>query len=178
MKKLHMLFALVLGLLAHSAWAAPIGWYDLDATWRDGTFKGQFYYDSTAPERITAVQGLLSDLAQTTAINQNFYLDYDQLAPWNFLANTKPSEFADHDAGFYITLLDLGSTLTLDLDGLNVLYDWSNEALYNPDQLDASPLLSFSIRPANAVPEPATTMLLLGGMAGMLTLRRRRKQAA
>ena len=40
MKKLHMLFALVLGLLAQAAWAAPIGWYDYQATWRDGTFEG------------------------------------------------------------------------------------------------------------------------------------------
>ena len=29
MKKLHMLFAMVLYMLGQSAWAAPIGWYDL-----------------------------------------------------------------------------------------------------------------------------------------------------
>ena len=42
MKKLHMLFAMVLYMLAQSAWAAPVGWYDLKATWRDGAFDGQF----------------------------------------------------------------------------------------------------------------------------------------
>lgn len=178
MKKLHMLFALVLGLLTHSAWAAPIGWYQFDATWRDGSFQGQFYYDSAAPQRITAVQGLLSSLAQTTAIEQNFYLDQDELAPWNFLANTNPAVLGNHDAGFYLTLLDAGSTLTLDLAGLNLLYDWSNDAFYNPDQLDASPLLSFSLREANAVPEPATGMLLLAGMAGLFGLRRGRARQA
>ncbi|RZA35006.1 MAG: PEP-CTERM sorting domain-containing protein [Lysobacteraceae bacterium] len=178
MKKLHMLFALVLGFLTHSAWAAPIGWYDFDATWRDGTFTGQFYYDSNAVERITAVQGTLSSLAQTTAIDQIYYLDYDQPAPWNFLGNTNPAVLGGHDAGFYITLLDLGSTLSLDLSGENTLWDWSNDAFYNPDQLDQSPLISFSLREANAVPEPATAMLLLGGMAGLFTLRRRKNQPA
>lgn len=176
MKKLHMLFALVLAVFSQAVSAAPIGWYDLDATWRDGKFSGQFYYDSGAPSRITAVTGTLVDLAQTTAINQIYYLDYDEPAPWNFLGNTNPAEVGGHDAGFYLTLVDLGASLSLDLAGLNVLYDWSNAAFYNPEQLDASPLLSFSITEANAVPEPSTVMLLLGGVAGLFGLRRARSQ--
>lgn len=169
MKKLHLVLSLVLGLLGQCAWGAPIGWYELNAAWRDGTFTGQFYYDSAAAPRITAVQGTLVDLAQTTAIDKISYLDYDEPAPWIFLSNTNAAELGGHDAGFYLTLLDLGSSLTLDLAGLNGLYDWSKEAYYNPGQLDDSPLVSFSI--ARAVPEPGTVMLVLAGMAALGGLR-------
>ena len=172
MKKLHMLWVMVIGLLAQPVWAAPIGWYDLNATWRDGTFQGQFYYDSDAPQRITAVHGTLASLAQTTAISQVYGLDQDEPAPWHFLANSKPDVVGGHDAGFYLTLLDLGGALTLDLAGLNALYDWSDAALYHPDQLDASPLLSFSLTQAQAVPEPGTVVLLLAGMVGLCARRR------
>ncbi|QOY92721.1 PEP-CTERM sorting domain-containing protein [Massilia sp. UMI-21] len=174
MKKLHMLFALALAVLSQSVWAAPIGWYDYQATWRDGTFKGQFYYDSSAAARITAVKGTLVDLVQTTSIDKNAYLDYDEIAAWNFLSNTNPADMGGHDAGFYLTLLDLGATLTVDAAGLNGLYDWSSASQY----IDDSPLLSFTLGQANAVPEPGSTVLLLAGMAGLFSLRRARSQRA
>lgn len=175
MKKLIMLSVVVLGFLAQSAWAAPIGWYDYKATWRDGSFTGQFYYDSAAPARITGVTGVLSDLAQTTSIDKISNLDYDEPAPWVFLSNTNLADLGGHDAGFYLTLLDLGATLTLDLSGMNGLYDWSNEALSNPGQLNDSPLISFSIAQVNAVPEPGSAMLILGGIAGLFTMRRMKR---
>lgn len=174
MKKLHMLFAMVLYMLAQSAWAAPIGWYDLKATWRDGTFDGQFYYDSSASTHVTAVQGTLVDLVRTVAIDRVWNLGQDEPQPWIFLSNTNPADPGGHDAGFYLTLVDLGTSLTLDLAGMNGLYDWSDWDLYNPGQLDDSPLLSFSIVQANEVPEPASALLLLGGLAGLLALRRQR----
>lgn len=174
MKKLHMVFALVLGLLGQCAGAAPIGWYDFDATWRDGAFKGQFYYDSAAPSRITKVHGLLTDLVQTTAIDKISHMDYDEPAPWVFLSNTNPADLGGHDAGFYLSLVDMGTWLSLDLSGLNGLYDWSSEAHYHPGQLDDSPLMAFSI--AQAVPEPGTVLLLLGGAAALAMRRSRQRR--
>lgn len=172
MNRFRMLCALALGLLLQPAWAAPIGWYELEATWRDGAFRGGFYYDSGSPARVTAARGTLASLAQTTAVSQVYYLDQDEPAPWHFFANSNPAAPGGHDAGFYLTLSDLGGALTLDLAGLNALYDWSDAALYHPDRLDASPLLSFTLTPSHAVAEPGSVVLLLAGVAA-LVLRRR-----
>lgn len=167
MKKFYMLCALVSVVFAQAAAAAPIGWYDLQATWRDGTFDGRLHYDGAAPGRITAVRGTLVDLVQTAAIDRISYLDYDAPAPWAFLSNTNPRDPGGHDAGFYLALVDLGTALTLDLSGPNGLYDWSSDAHYNPAQLDDSPLLSFSLVRAGVVPEPGNVILLLAGLAAL-----------
>jgi hypothetical protein len=171
MKKLYMLFAVMLGLFSQSALAAHIGWYQLDATWRDGQFSGQFYYDSASPYRITEIRGTLADLAQTTAIDKVWNLENAQPESWNFLANTNPADLGGHDAGFYLTLLDLGATLTLDTSVGNGLFDWSDDAFYNPAQLDDSPLQAFAI---SAIPLPGTGLLVMAGLLAMASSRRRK----
>lgn len=170
MKKLSILFAVMLGLFSQSALAAHIGWYQLDATWRDGQFSGQFYYDSASPYRITEVKGTLVDLAQTTTINRAWNLENAAVESWNFLGNTNLADMGGQDAGFYLTLVDLGATLTLDTSASNGLFDWSNDAFYNPAQLDDSPLREFSI---NAIPLPGTGLLVMAGLLAMGSLRRR-----
>ena len=176
MKKFLMLCAAGLCMLSQAAWAAPIGLYELDATWRDGRFSGQFYYDSSSPYLITSVDGTLVDTVRTTAISQVWNLENSEPAPWVFLSNTNPADPAGHDAGFYLTLVDLGASLSLEPSGLNGLYDWSDMTRY----IDDSPLLSFRIAQVGAaeVPEPATALLLVSGMAGMFVRRRARTQRA
>ena len=173
MKKLFTLLVATLGLYAQSALAAHIGWYQFDATWRDGQFSGQLYYDDTSPYRVTEVRGTLVDLAQTTAINKVWNLENAQPESWLFLANTNPADMGGHDAGFYLTLLDLGATLTLDTSVSNGLFDWSNDTFYNPAQLDDSPLQAFSI---NAIPIPGTALLVMAGLVAMGTSRRVKPQ--
>lgn len=176
MKKLYVMFAVLLGLFSQAAMAAPIGWYQLSATWRDGQFTGQFYYDSTSPSHVTAVNGTLVDIAQTTAIDSILTPEDPQVESWVFFGNTNPADIGGHDAGFYLNLVDLGSTLTVDTSVSNGLFDWSRDfAFYNPAQLDDSPLISFSITEAAAVPLPGTALLFLAGGLGMLARRRPRR---
>lgn len=172
MKKLYLLFAVTLGLFSQSALAAHIGWYQLDATWRDGQFSGQFYYDNASPYRVTAVRGTLTDLAQTTAIDRAWNLENAAQETWNFFGNTT-ADLGGQNAGFYLTLVDLGATLTLDTTASNGLFDWSNDAFYTPAQLDDSPLQEFSI---NAIPLPGTALLVMAGLLAMATARRSRPQ--
>lgn len=178
MKTLYAMCLLMLGLCSQAATAAPVGWYELDATWRDGQFSGRFYYDGASPYRITEVDGTLVDIAQTTAIDRVWNLDNAQPEAWIYLSNTNPADLGGHDAGFYLYLLDLGSTLGLDTSVSNGLYDWSSDfAFYNPGQLDDSPLLSYRIAEAGVadVPLPGTALLCLAG--GLAMLPRRRRQA-
>lgn len=179
MKKMFMLLVVLLGVFSQSANAAPVGWYQLDATWRDGQFSGQFLYDSASPYRITAITGTLVDLAQTTVIDTVWNLENAQPEAWVFLNNTNPADPGGHDAGFYLNLLDLGATLSLDTSVSNALFDWSADwAFYKPGQLDDSPLLAFSIAEVHAVPVPGTVALMLAGVMGMVSMRSRRKLRA
>lgn len=178
MKRIYLVCMAVLTLFSHAAVAAPIGWYQLDATWRDGWFSGSFHYDSTSPYLVTAINGSLADTAQTTTINKVWNLENAQPESWIFLSNTKPSELGGHDAGFYLTLIDLGATLVVDTSVGNGLFDWSSDAHYTPLQLDDSPLLSFSITPVSAVPEPGSMALLSLGLFACVFTRRRKPRFA
>ncbi|WP_167761437.1 PEP-CTERM sorting domain-containing protein [Duganella callida] len=163
MKKLLTLLALVAGLAPQLVLAASNGWYQLDATWRDGHFSGHFLYDSSAVNHVLEVTGTLTDLAQITAINQVVNPEDPQLESWIFFGNTNLADPGGHDAGFYLYLLEQGGTLKLDTTASNSLYDWSHDfAYYHPGQLDESPLQSYTI---TAVPEPSMALLLLTGLA-------------
>lgn len=176
MKKILTVLALLCGLLPQLTWAADNGWYQLEATWLNGSFIGQFEYDSSAPYGIVAVSGVLTDVAQTTAITTVVYPDDPSSGLGVFLANSNPAEVGGHDAGFYLYLLEQGGKLVLDSAASNSLYDWSSDYAYF-DQLNESPLLSYSI---SLVPEPGTTLMLLTGLPLLLgaAVARRRKQPA
>lgn len=172
MKKQLLLLCALLATVLQSASAAPVGWYNLSETWRDGYFSGQFYYDSASPYKITQVKGSLTDLAQTTAITTVWNVVNGAPEPWVFLANGSAADPHQYDAGFYINLIDLGAALAIDMSADNGLYDFSSDfAFYTPDRLDDSPLISWSI--TQAVPEPASIALFGLGLLGCMAGRRR-----
>lgn len=180
LKKIALFCALV-GFWVQTAAAAPIGWYQMDLTWRDGSFTGKMFYDSSSPHRVTQIDGILADIAQTTRITQVWNLTHDdtEIKPALSFNNASGDAVDDYDASFYLHLLDLGATLAVDMTKDNSLYDWSNDwAYYFPDQLDQSPLLAWSISPLAAeVPEPGAIGLLLAGAAAAVAARRRKRPA-
>ena len=178
-KKLALFCALA-GLWIQTAAAAPIGWYQMELQWRDGTFNGKIFYDSDSPFRVTQVDGILTDIAQTTPITHVWNLSHEAASePWIAFTNAQGSDPDDYDASFYLHLLDMGASLAVDTSMDNSLYDWSQDwAYYFPEQLDQSPLLSWAISPAvNAVPEPAGIGLLVAGLAAAAAARRRGRRA-
>ncbi len=180
MFKKMALFCALAGCWIQGAAAAPIGWYELELTWRDGQFSGQMFYDSSSPYLITRIDGTLADTAQTTRIAHAWNVSHAALpSPWLAFTNAQDSDIDDYDAAFYLHLLDLGATLAVDTGMENSLHDWSQDAYFTPEQLDQSPLLSWTIRPAaNEVPEPAGIGLLAAGFVAAAAARRRKRPAA
>lgn len=178
MKKSILVVSALLGMLLQTAVAAPIGWYSLNNTWRDGSFSGRFYYDTASPSRITGISGTLMDIAQTTSINNVWSGEQEEGASWIFVNNALPGDPDTYDAGFYLNLVDLGTGLALDMSADNGLYDWSRDfAFFVPEQLNASPLIRSDIAQVADVPEPGTLSILSAGLAACLYLRRRKPSA-
>lgn len=176
------LFCAFAGLWIHTAAAAPIGWYQMELEWRDGRFSGQIFYDSSAPYRVTQIDGILTDIAQTTAITHVWNLSHEQQPDesWLNFTNAQGSAIDDYDASFYLNLFELGASLAVDMTKDNSLYDWSDlEAFELFGQIDQSPLLAWNITPAGGeVPEPAGVGLLAAGALAAVAARRRKRAAA
>jgi MYXO-CTERM domain-containing protein len=173
----YLLLCTLYCLLMQTAQAVPIGWYNLDATWRDGQFTGKFYYDDTLAYKITQVDGILTDLAQATAIKDVWNLTHDLDAPQAgaFLDNAASAVPDSQDAGFYLYLRALGNSLVVDTTQDNYLTDWSHDfAFYDEAHLYTSPLQSWRISAVNQVPEPGTGALAALGLLAAWGARRRR----
>lgn len=174
MKKTLLLACALLGLCNQSAFAAPVGWYDLTQTWRNGSYQGRFYYDGSAAVPVTQIAGILTDIAQTTTIGTVWNGEVPAGESWVYVNNALPGDPDTYDAGFYLHLVDLGHTLTLDTSADNGLYDWSGDfAYFTTEQQNGSPLVSFAITPETAVQEPATLALLSAGLLLCVSRRRR-----
>lgn len=166
--------AAVAFLACATASAMPTGMYNLSLTWRDGNFTGQIHYDDAVAQKITQVHGTLVDTAQTTSIDTvwNVVNGYPY-ANWAFLDDANPVGTNNYDAGFYVTIKDLGTSLAIDTSQPNGLYDWSqNAAFYSSDKLYDSPLISSSITAVNAVPEPKSLALIGLGLLSLASLHR------
>lgn len=174
MKKYLALLGTLLALLSPVSHAAPIGWYELSATWNGGQFNGRFHYDSASPYQVTQVEGLLADTFQTTQITTVWNLA-NGAAPDEplFLHNSKPAAEFGYDAGFYLALVDLGATLGIDTGADNSLYDWSDFPAFELGELNGVALTGWEITPAGEVPEPGSLAVLGLGLLGCFAARRR-----
>jgi ABC-type uncharacterized transport system YnjBCD permease subunit len=179
MLKKFLAASVLLAMTAPAAMAAPASWYDVDLTWRDGAFTGRMLYDGSTPSQVLQVDGTLTTTAQTTSVTDVWQISQSVAVsdefPLSFTNWNDPADPLNYNAAFYLVLADLGTSLGLVVTPGSALglYDWSNDALFDENHLSNSPLLSWSISPVAAVPEPTTWMTMLAGLAGLGMLRRR-----